>query len=731
VARIFADGLRAALAELGHEASLCDDSDAVIAFAPDLVMVVDPACPKLTDHFTVGFVWESFASVERRTDWHGPIASWDLAVCTSPDVRQFLRDIQCPARDASAVSDLSVYPATSLEMPEVDPSLPTVAILRDTPLFETAGRDRELFTRIAERVPLHAYGPDESWSFLDPARVSPAPDSIAQATTVLARHRAVLAFGRQTPDATLFLAAGAGRLVVTNADNAAAAPFGPGVIHVDLDHDPREVADRIAASLNGMARPGARIPLGWSLIDRLPPLLEEIADLQRSRAAVRALGTVSVIIRCGGRPVEFLRRAVAAVAQQSYPDTGLLLVAYAQSASIEAYIAELEADPRWAFVRFLSVPAGSRSATLWAGLRAVDTPLFCVLDDDDEWFHDHLATLAAALDSYPQAMIAHSGTTRVEEWCFPPNPDTPAPRSEERRALLYLAPFDIESAMRLDHRIQSNAWLARSEALRGPILDDPRLNYGEDLYLFMMMAARHPYVFTGRASAIYNWRTGQADSSRAEPRETCVHYQMRMLQRLMRMPFQTALLGAAIYRRSMASEPESEATVRRPIQYESSLAEGIDFSRPGLPSFVSDISGLSDWERWGRWTTGPLLRITFRGPLPDAFCLQLRAHASEHNIGRRFTVRAGACTRQIAFPAQNQDVVLPFAGTGAPETLTIEIPNPRAPNASDPRPIGLGLVRLSVAPANRDLAAPTSKPLSRASGAANLVRSIGRSILSG
>jgi len=703
LARVFADGLRTALASAGHDAFLCGDSDTVIARAPDLVMIVDPACPKLTDHFTVGFVWESFATVERRIDWHGPISSWDLAVCTSPDVRDFLRDIQHPARDGSAVSQRSVYPDIVLEPPRDRQSGGPVAIVRDTPLFEDPARHREFFTCIAARVPLQAYGPDELWGFLGPAHAGPAPDSLV-AAGILARHRAILALTRQPAESghvesTLFLAASAARLAVTNIDRGTAELFGPDLGLIDLDHDPRDVADHIAASLEP-TRAAPRLPAAWGLADRLPPLLDEIAALRACVCATPALGTVSVIIRCGGRPLDFARRAVASVARQAYPQVALVLVAYAGQPAFEALVAELRADPRWTQVRSLFVAGGGRSATLWTALATIDTPLFAVLDDDDEYFHDHLSSLAAALACDPQAMVAHSGTIHVEEGCFPPAPDNPPPPGAERRTLLYMTPFDPEAAMRLEHKVQSNSWLARREVLSGPLLDDPGLNYGEDLYLFMMMVARHPYVFTGRASAIYNWRSLQADSSLAESPEVRAHHHRRMLHRLMQVPFHAPALGATIYRRSVASAPDADR-LGRPTRYESSLADGIHFARPGMPDFVSTISGLSQQERWGRWTIGPQLRVVFRTPLPDAFCLMLRARASRHNAGRRLTIRAGACTRQVTFAERDRDLVLAFAHTGEPEVLTIDIPNPAAPNGLDSRPIGLGLVHLAILPPGR------------------------------
>ena len=58
-------------------------------------------------------------------------------------------------------------------------------------------------------------------------------------------------------------------------------------------------------------------------------------------------------------------------------------------------------------------------------------------------------------------------------------------------------------------------------------------------------------------------------------------------------------------------------------QYTATLAEGINFAKPGAPDFLVAASGLSGVESWGRWTDanlGPVV-FRFRDSLPRDFTL--------------------------------------------------------------------------------------------------------------
>ncbi len=76
-----------------------------------------------------------------------------------------------------------------------------------------------------------------------------------------------------------------------------------------------------------------------------------------------------------------------------------------------------------------------------------------------------------------------------------------------------------------------------------------------------------------------------------------------------------------------AAPQASQSAPADPLQprYASTLAEGIDFKRPGYPEFVTEVAGISGAEGWGRWTDAnlaPNARIRFSQPLPQDFTAQ-------------------------------------------------------------------------------------------------------------
>jgi hypothetical protein len=135
------------------------------------------------------------------------------------------------------------------------------------------------------------------------------------------------------------------------------------------------------------------------------------------------------------------------------------------------------------------------------------------------------------------------------------------------------------------------------------------------------------------------------------------------------------------------------------------LADGIDFTRRALPSFVTDVTGLSDYEPPGRWTdatNGDVTSIGFSQPLPRVFALEISAFAYGPNIGAPVKVRVGNSERIFVIPGGDKALSrLTFETDGAVSTLEIIAPHPTSPKdidpaSRDPRKLGIRLVSLRI-----------------------------------
>ena len=121
--------------------------------------------------------------------------------------------------------------------------------------------------------------------------------------------------------------------------------------------------------------------------------LRATAEREAAKAALAPEPEVTVIMRCGGRPIETLQRAVQSIARQTF---GRFVVVFAKYRDLD--LAALKSGEGGAIARFeeFCIEGGSRAEMLFAALGRVATPYFAVLDDDDFWLSDHMEQLFRA-----------------------------------------------------------------------------------------------------------------------------------------------------------------------------------------------------------------------------------------------------------------------------------------------------------------------------------------------
>jgi len=140
------------------------------------------------------------------------------------------------------------------------------------------------------------------------------------------------------------------------------------------------------------------------------------------------------------------------------------------------------------------------------------------------------------------------------------------------------------------------------------------------------------------------------------------------------------------------------------VRYEASLAEGIDFSRATLPSFVKELIGLSGPEPWGRWSdanVGSSVEIVFKRNLPDRFTLEIDGGVFGPNIGAEMKVVLGSMTKVLRNHLPKLTVRLAVDLEGEKVSSIRIIPSqPVSPMElgvnSDTRKIAIGLSRLRI-----------------------------------
>ena len=155
------------------------------------------------------------------------------------------------------------------------------------------------------------------------------------------------------------------------------------------------------------------------------------------------------------------------------------------------------------------------------------------------------------------------------------------------------------------------------------------------------------------------------------------------------------------------------------VRHEATLEQGIDFTKPGYPLFLKNVTGLSSPENWGRWSdakdAGARIIFEFKEPLPKKFTLELVLKAYGPNQTGPIKVIVGNTVTEFYLNSKlpgNEMQKIKLAITqndGAPMAKTIEFvaPKPTAPpkpanfNPSNPgdvdqRLLGVGLVKISI-----------------------------------
>lgn len=139
------------------------------------------------------------------------------------------------------------------------------------------------------------------------------------------------------------------------------------------------------------------------------------------------------------------------------------------------------------------------------------------------------------------------------------------------------------------------------------------------------------------------------------------------------------------------------------VRYNSTITEGIDFTRPDFPIFVKDIQGLSGLESWGRWSDSnlsPSIRIDLQEQLPNRFDLIFIAQSFGPNVGSNLKVKIGTQIHYFKLKA-DQFEYNKLIDLGGEKVSYIEFipPQPTSPEqlnlSTDTRKLGIGLVHLS------------------------------------
>lgn len=129
-----------------------------------------------------------------------------------------------------------------------------------------------------------------------------------------------------------------------------------------------------------------------------------------------------------------------------------------------------------------------------------------------------------------------------------------------------------------------------------------------------------------------------------------------------------------------------------------SLEDGIDFTEPVYPHFVTYIDGLSKPESWGSWSNGEVVELGVSPPLQGKFSLVITGGVNPENAKTPIYIRVGDVIKSFEFdsPPWNPAIApISFNLFEPAHAISIVVPHPTQVDGVR-RESGLGLVRISL-----------------------------------
>jgi phosphoglycerol transferase len=524
---------------LGFSAVSVVTSDDILAARPDCVLATHHFTPKLTSVPTIGLMWNAPSYFGGDAAAHDAILSYDGHLCGSEMIAQWVDDFLTGRGKESEIHDGLMLPSS----PDSGPAGPLPKELRVmyAGIHWDGSRHGAVFRDLDGKVPMDIYGPPDAWRKHAGSYRGTLPFDGVSVIDALRRSGVALCLHKgehrawNCPSMRLFEAAAAGALIITDDFEFPRHWFRNAVLYVNPDLPPPAVAQQVVAHLrwavnnpqaaqNLASRANALFRSRLTLERMLETLPDYVDRVRERRSMVPAASfnggappTVEYVIRVGLRSAEMIERALSTLAEQTWPSIAVTLLQYHPVEGLDALIETF--GPRFAWINHVIVANdGNRASALWAGVSHVTAEYFGILDDDDTFHPNHVASLMRCLERHPRSGFAYAGLMREhdDEGHFfekRRDPTSRAPRAvRERRELFTLHEEEFRELTPNHNVIGIHAWVARRDLLDGDALRNPRLELSEDVFLMASIASRTEASFTGMATAIWHWRETQRDN---------------------------------------------------------------------------------------------------------------------------------------------------------------------------------------------------------------------------
>ncbi|BAZ29515.1 hypothetical protein NIES4074_19620 [Cylindrospermum sp. NIES-4074] len=552
---------------LGWEAIEVASAIEVKQFNPDFVLVLHFRTPKLTGFPTYGCMWnppdffEMYEIGIKRETVKVNILSYDGYLSSSLQISTWLKDLLFSTNKKCFISPFyTSCHQTTYQPPCLDnPHLVYMGINWDGSRFQ------ELFQHLDKKEYMEIYGPQNAWKYLNQSYKGSIPFDGTSVLKILNKAGLGLCLHKEehrnsaVPSMRIFEIVASGALAICEEHPFIKESFGDSVFYIDSNLSPSEKVNQISKYVRwiqnnqqealAMSAEAHRIfTEKYSFENLLLGIVPHHQRLIREKGFLKSVNYkqeinkkfVEIIVRVGERDINTLKRCLDSIASQVYDNVGVILVKYKELEYLDSLLKEYEGKLP---VKVIETEfTGFRSSQIIAGINAVDSEYFGILDDDDLIHPNHVYSLVSLLEKFDDVGVAYSGSIRVwESGKSDSKQDLRQGLIQEQAELAYFEPFNISKLLAFDNFIVSNSFIARRSLIDEDFKNDPELKVAEDLFLLINLCRKAKFIFSYEATCEFYWRYSKKDNSTFEDNQVWENSANRLRHMFWKKEFPSSL----------------------------------------------------------------------------------------------------------------------------------------------------------------------------------------------
>jgi phosphoglycerol transferase len=232
---------------------------------------------------------------------------------------------------------------------------------------------------------------------------------------------------------------------------------------------------------------------------------------------VKSAPVVEYFIRIGLRDKHFIKRALDSLAKQIHTNIAISVIQFHPVEGLDELLLEYQERFKW-INHFVVANDGNRSTSWWSAIKLLTAEYIGCLDDDDTLLPNHVSSILDVFKKDDKYGLIYSGLIRQQDedghYFDAPNFRGPSETIIRERREVYVLGEQRPSCVSPLHEnhIGKNSWICKRSVLDEDVLENPKLEYAEDVFFTTLLAGICKFGSTGIPTAVWHWRSVSKDN---------------------------------------------------------------------------------------------------------------------------------------------------------------------------------------------------------------------------